>query len=65
MLRGTGVGPSSFILYQWKDESVDAHDRLKAQICQSEEILFFSEDIRLIHRILRTEQVTHSCAKMI
>lgn len=49
--RGTGVGPASFILHQWKDESVDACDRLKAQICQSEEIWFFSEEIRLIHRI--------------
>lgn len=28
--RGTGVGPSSFVLHQWKDESVDAYDRLKA-----------------------------------
>lgn len=51
VLRGTGVGPSSFSLYQWKDESVDAYDRLKAQICQSEEIWFFSEEIRLIYRI--------------
>ena len=47
----TSVGPSSFILHQWKDESVDAYDRLKAQICQSEEIWFFSKKIRLIHRI--------------
>lgn len=51
MQRVTGVRPSSFILHQWKDESVDAYDRLKAQICQSEEIWFFSEKIRLIHGI--------------
>lgn len=49
--RGIGVGPFSFILHQWKDESVDAYDRLKDQIFQSEEIWFFSEEITLIHRI--------------
>lgn len=43
LCRVTGVGPSSFILHQCKDESVDAYDRLKAKICQSEEIQFFSE----------------------
>lgn len=42
--------PSLFFI-NGKDESVDAYDRLKAQICQSEEIWFFSEKMRLIHRI--------------
>lgn len=54
--RAAGVGPSSFILHQWKDESVDAHDSLKAQICQSQEIRFFSEKIRFIHRIQKDQE---------
>lgn len=55
------MGPSSFILLQWKDESVDACDRLKAQICQCEEILcegVFREKIRLVHRIQK-DQASH------
>lgn len=45
------MGPSSFIFHQWEDESVDAYDSLKAQMCQSEEIWLFSETIRLRHTI--------------
>lgn len=58
--RVTGVGPSSFILHQWEDELVDAYDRLKAQICQCEEIIgaFFSGKIRLAHRIQK-DQASH------
>lgn len=52
------MGPSFFILHQWKDESVDAYDRLRAQICQTEELWFFSEKIRLI-RGIQKNQASH------
>lgn len=51
MQRVAGEGPSSLILLQWKDESGDAYDRLKAQMCQSKEKWFFNKKMKLIHRI--------------
>lgn len=54
--RTTATGPSSIIHHQWEDESVDAYESLQPQMCQPQELWFFSETTRFRHGIQKGQE---------